>query len=144
MNEENKTELYYISTGSGGERRRFLRVGANFVLSYYVVPGEVKKTDMTMTRNISLGGICFTSDKNFPNGTMLHLTLRLPKVDKLVEVIGEVVYIRQEKNKKLLFDIGVKFLKADENDLYILDRVVKNSMSLANKVIIKSSRQINK
>ena len=141
----NKEDFYYVTAGSGGsERRRFLRVGANFVLSYYIIPGQVQKSDMTMTRNVSLGGICFTTDKNFPVGTLLHLTLRLPKVDKLIEVIGEVVYIKQEKNKKLLFDIGVKFLKAEEEDLYILDKVVKRCTSSANKVIIKSASQVKK
>ena len=106
------------------ERRNFVRISANFVVSYYVYPGHVDRTDMTLTRNISLGGICFTSDKHFPPGTVLHITLRLPKVKKLIEVLGEVMYVKQEINKKLLFDIGVKFVQCAENDLYLMEKII--------------------
>ena len=116
------------------ERRRFLRIDANFVVSYYVYPDHVKRTDMTLTRNVSLGGICFTSDKHFPPGTILHITLRLPKVEKLIEALGEVVYVKQEKNKKFLFDIGLKFIRAEEDDLYIIEKVIKNCASSGKKI----------
>ncbi|MBU1088110.1 MAG: PilZ domain-containing protein [Candidatus Omnitrophica bacterium] len=116
------------------ERRQFIRINTNFVVSYYVYPGEINKTDMTLTRNVSLGGICFTTDYNFPMGTILHVTLRLPKVAHLVEVLAEVVYVQQEKNKKLLFDIGIKFIKVDDKDLLILEQTIKNCASEDNKI----------
>lgn len=106
------------------ERRNFVRISANFVVSYYVYPGHVDRTDMTLTRNVSLGGICFTSDKHFPPGIILHITLRLPKVKKLIEVLGEVMYVKQEMNKKLLFDIGVKFVQCAEDDLYLMEKII--------------------
>ncbi len=106
------------------EKRYFVRINANFVVSYYVYPGHIARTDMTLTRNVSLGGICFTTDKHFPPGTILHITLRLPKVKKLIEVLGEVMYVKQEKNKKLLFDIGIKFVQVNEDDLHAIERTI--------------------
>jgi c-di-GMP-binding flagellar brake protein YcgR len=116
------------------ERRQFLRIDANFVVSYYVYPDHVDRTDMTLTRNVSLGGICFTSDKHFPPGTILHVTLRLPKIERLIETLGEVVYVKQEKNKKFLFDIGLKFIRAAEEDLYIIEKVIKSCASSDKKI----------
>lgn len=118
------------------DRRNFIRIDANFVVSYYVYPGNIDKTDMTLTRNVSLGGFCFTTDKNFPVGTILHITLRLPKVTKLIEVLTEVVYIQQEMNKKLLFDIGVKFIQVEDDDLYILEKIIKACASTKTKLKI--------
>ena len=119
---------------SDSERRNFVRINANFVVSYYVYPGHVDRTDMTLTRNVSLGGICFTTDKHFPPGTILHITLRLPKVTKLIEFLGEVMYVKQEMNKKLLFDIGVKFVQSNEDDLYLIDKIINACASSGNKL----------
>ncbi len=118
------------------ERRNFVRINANFVVSYYVYPGHIDRTDMTLTRNVSLGGICFTTDKHFPPGTILHITLRLPKVKRLVEVLGEVMYVKQEKNKKLLFDIGIKFVQANEDDLYLIEKIIAACASSNTKLNI--------
>ncbi|MFH1062456.1 MAG: PilZ domain-containing protein [Candidatus Omnitrophota bacterium] len=124
------------------ERRQFVRINTNFVVSYYVYPGEINKTDMTLTRNVSLGGVCFTTDKNFPMGTILHVTLRLPKVTRLIEVLAEVVYVKQEKSKKLLFDIGIKFIKVEDKDLLILEQTIKNCASEGKKIHL--SAKLNK
>ena len=67
-------------------------------------------------------------------GTILHVTLRLPKVNHLVEVLAEVVYVKQEKNKKLLFDIGVKFIKVEDKDLIVLEQTIKNCASDGKKI----------
>ncbi len=130
--QESESGNYY----SPPERRQFVRINTNFVVSYYVYPGELNKTDMTLTRNVSLGGICFTTDKNFPKGTILHVTLRLPKVNHLIEVLAEVVYVKQEKNKKLLFDIGIKFIKVEDKDLMILEQTIKNCASDGKKIYL--------
>ncbi|MCG2712418.1 MAG: PilZ domain-containing protein [Candidatus Omnitrophica bacterium] len=118
------------------ERRNFVRISANFVVSYYVYPGHINRTDMTLTRNISLGGICFTTDKHFAPGTILHITLRLPKVKKLIEALGEVMYVKQEINKKLLFDIGIKFVQAEEEDLYLIEKIIAACANSNNRVNI--------
>jgi len=131
MSEENH---YNEGSINPQERRRFVRISTNFVVSYYVYPGHINKTDMSLTRNVSLGGVCFTSDKHFPPGTILHITLRLPKVTKLIETLGEVVYVQQERNKKFLFDLGIKFIQAEENDLYLLENIIKECASTQTKI----------
>jgi len=123
------------------ERRKFIRINTNFVVSYYVYPGHVNKTDMTLTRNVSLGGICFTTDKHFPPNTMLHITLRLPKIEKLLEAIGEVVYATQEKSKKLLFDLGIKFVQIDEKDLFILESIIKDCAAADKKSYFEDKKK---
>ena len=126
------------------ERRKFLRIDANFVVSYYVYPGAVDQTDMTLTRNVSLGGICFTSDKYFASGTILHITLRFPKVTRLIETLCEVMYVKQEKNKKLLFDIGLKFVQVKDDDLYIIEKVIKECASSGKKIYFEQKEKEKK
>ncbi|MBI4845416.1 MAG: PilZ domain-containing protein [Candidatus Omnitrophica bacterium] len=136
--------FYYVSNANLSERRRFVRIGANFVVSYYVYPGHINRTDMSLTRNVSVGGICFTADKHFPPGTVLHVTLRLPKITETIEVLGEVVYIKQEKNKKFLFDIGVKFIQVKDEDLYLLERIIRSCASAGSKIHISIERKEKK
>ncbi|MCP4649862.1 MAG: PilZ domain-containing protein [PVC group bacterium] len=126
--------IHYHPKGEDtGERRKFLRINANFVVSYHEHPGKVNNTDMTLTRNISLGGICFTSDKDFELGAILKIILRLPKVTKQIEFLGAVVSTKQENGKNSIFDIGVKFVEAEEEDLYILQNILKECASSGNK-----------
>jgi c-di-GMP-binding flagellar brake protein YcgR len=126
---------------SFNERRKFVRINTNFVVSYYIFPGKVNETDMTLTRNVSLGGICFTTDKNFPKGTILHVTLRLPKVEQLIETLAEVMYVKQESNKKILFDIGIKFVQVKEKDLLILQRTIKECASEGKKIYLTAKEK---
>ncbi|MFH1459241.1 MAG: PilZ domain-containing protein [Candidatus Omnitrophota bacterium] len=116
------------------EQRKFVRIDANFVVSYYIYPKHIKETDMTLTRNLSLGGICFTTDKHFPPGIILQITLRLPKISHLVKILGEVVYVKQEKNKKILFDIGIKFVQIKEEDIVTLEEIINNCASELKKI----------
>jgi c-di-GMP-binding flagellar brake protein YcgR len=128
-------DINYCDSNQGQqERRRFFRINTNFVVSYYVYPGHINKQDMTLTRNVSLGGICFTTDRHFPPGTLLHVTLRLPKVTRLIETLGEVVYVKQERNKKLLFDLGIKFIQIAEEDLFLLESIIKDCASSQTKI----------
>lgn len=46
------------------------------------------------------------------------------------------MYVKQEKNKKLLFDIGVKFVQVEEKDLYILDKTIAACASSGTKLNI--------
>ena len=116
------------------ERRKFLRINANFVVSYYIYPSERNKSDMTLTRNLSLGGICFTTDRNFDLDTILHISLKLPKINRLIVFLGRVVYTKKLKKGLSLYDTGIKFVEANENDLFMLQGVIKECASAGKKI----------
>ena len=119
-----------------GERRGFVRLKANFVVNYQEHPENSNNADMTLTRNISLSGVCFTVDRAFEYGTILKISLRLPKLTRVIEFLGEVVYSKQEAGKNSIHDIGVKFVQADDNDLFLLQSIIKNCASLDTKILL--------
>lgn len=131
----NKDNFYEETDKRTGERRKFVRVNANFVISYFTNPNssEIIK-DMTLTRNISINGICFTTDRNFSLGTILEISLRLPKVTKLIELIAKVVYSEKVEKTKSIYNIGVKLIQAQDEDLYILEKIIKECASAEKKI----------
>jgi len=132
-------DISYIEApiNKAGERRKFLRISATFVVSYYIYPSEAKKIDMTLTHNISLGGICFSADRDFAMGTILNVSLKLPKIDRLIVFLGKVVYINNQKDRPSLYDIGLKFVEAEEQDLFILENIIKACKSSRPKEKVK-------
>jgi len=125
----------------GRERRKFVRINANFIVSYYVYPYEINKKDLTLSRNISLGGICFTTDKFYNKGTILHITLKLPKIVKTVACLGQVVYVLREKSKNSLYDLGVKFIQVADENLYILEKIIKACASRQKKIYVSLTKK---
>ncbi|MFH2144723.1 MAG: PilZ domain-containing protein [Candidatus Omnitrophota bacterium] len=125
------------STGVNGqlknEQRRFWRINANFVVSYYLYPAAARNSDMSLTRNIGLGGVCFTCDRKFKTGDLLHISLKLPNTERLIVFLGKVVYLNKHAKNNSLFDIGVKFVQAEDNDLFVLDSIIGACASKFNK-----------
>ena len=92
------------------ERRRFVRVKGNFVVSYKDITTKEAKTDVSQTKDISVGGLLFTSQEKFALGTILSLKLRLPDSYDYINVKVEVVASKQLV-KDVLYDIRAKFVK---------------------------------
>ena len=61
----------------GPDRRRQPRVAGKFVVSYRV-KAEVNNYDISQTRNLSLGGMLLTTNREFGPGTVLAIDIRLP------------------------------------------------------------------
>ena len=111
------------------ERRRFVRINANFVVSYIDVTPEVSKSDVTQTKNIGLGGILITTDREIVAGTVLKVRLKIPVAPTYVEVKVEVVGCK-EKVKNLLYETRGRFvILKDENKDYIYKIVESYSRS---------------
>ncbi len=109
------------------ERRRFIRIHANFVVSYFDVTAYEAKSDITQTRNISAGGILFTTDKKFPSGTVLKLKLRLPGAPDYIDLKVRVVDSKQ-RVKGMLYDTRVKFIRIKEEDRAFIRNTVRHSL----------------
>jgi len=116
----------------GIERRKFPRIPANFVVSYRpeVISGEY---DLTQTRNISQGGILFTTKEEFKKGTYLRMLTRLPVTPYKVEKIGQVVDSRHpsKPNGEVgLYETRVQFLKINDESFRVLGEFVKQRLKI--------------
>jgi Tfp pilus assembly protein PilZ len=75
--------------------------------------GEQAAIEAVYTKNVSLGGLAFTSEKAWKEGTLLHIHI---KAESPFTFMGKVMWCRPLRNKNLhentsiLYDIGVEFM----------------------------------
>lgn len=73
--------------------------------------------------DISIGGLCFTSDKRMPTDSKLVVRLKIPTRKKNLELVGRVAWISEAEPKnhvKKQYKVGIEFSglsKADKKDL---------------------------
>lgn len=107
---------------SGTERRKHPRARGRFIVSYRIVD-EINNVDITQTKNISLGGMLLTTNRQFSIGTTLAIEIRLPFDPNPIMLIGRVVESR-EIIKGLIYDTHLEFLTVDERHRKIIGETV--------------------
>lgn len=107
---------------AGPERRRYQRIAARFVVSYRILEEE-NNIDISQTRNLSLGGILLTTNKQFSPGTNLALEIRLPFDPNPIIVVGRVIG-SHEVTKNLIYDTHLEFFKIDDKHKKVMDETV--------------------
>jgi len=123
---ENQDEILF-------ERRKFARIDGTFVVSYTDITTQERKSDISQTKNISLGGILFTTDKVFSSGAILKLRLRLPDAPDYINIKVRVVESRQ-RVKGLLCETRAKFISIREEDKAYISKVVESSLKKRKKI----------
>ncbi len=107
---------------TGSERRRHPRVKARFIVSYRILD-EVDNVDISQTKNLSLGGMLLTTNKQFGIGTNLALEIRLPFDPNPIMIIAKVLESR-EISKDLIYDTRLIFLAVDERHRKVIEETV--------------------
>jgi len=107
------------------ERRRFIRIPGNFVVFYRDITNEVSKADVSQAKNISLGGLLFSTDRKFEEGRILEVKIKLPTSPDYIVVKVEVVGSKQIV-ENLLSDTRVKFVALKEEDRDAIRKLVEN------------------
>jgi len=108
---------------TGPERRRFPRVMGRFIVSYRILEDK-DAIDITQTKNLSLGGMLLTTNRDFKPGTNLALEIRLPFDPNPIMLIGKVIETR-EVTKDLIYDTRIQFLAVDENHRKVILETVE-------------------
>lgn len=106
----------------GTERRKYSRITGRFLISYRIVE-EMDNADISQTKNISLGGMLLTTNKQFEPGTKLALEIRLPFDPNPIMLIGKVLESR-EVTKNLIYDTRMEFLAVDEKHKKVINETV--------------------
>ncbi|MDD5167004.1 MAG: PilZ domain-containing protein [Candidatus Omnitrophica bacterium] len=94
------------------ERRKYPRVKGRFVISYRIYERD-DKTDISQTKDISLGGAYITTNRKFAPGIKLLLELRLPVEREPARIIAKVIESR-EVTANLIYETRIQFLSVDE------------------------------
>ena len=79
---------------------------------------------ISVTKNISAGGILFIANELLPLGTILELKIELPGGEKPVECLARVVRMEEVELEKVYY-IGACFLDLTGADRARLDRYVE-------------------
>ncbi|MFA5411218.1 MAG: PilZ domain-containing protein [Candidatus Omnitrophota bacterium] len=106
----------------GHERRDYPRVSSRFIVSYRVLEEE-DNLDVSQTKNISLGGMLLTTNRQFAPGTDLALEIRLPFDPHPIMLTAKVLESR-EVIRDLIYDTRLQFLSVDEHHQKIINKTV--------------------
>ena len=107
---------------SGAEKRKFPRAMGRFIVSYRILENN-GSSDITQTRNLSLGGMLLTTNCQFNPGTNLALEIRLPFDPNPIMLIGKVLESK-EITKDIIYDTRLIFLAIDEKHRKIINETV--------------------
>lgn len=112
-------------TYTGPERRKHPRISnAHFIVSYRI-PQESNNVDVSQTKNLSLGGMLLTTNREFEPGTNLALEIRLPFDPNPILLVAKVLESRQII-KDLLYDTRLEFLSVDEKHRKLIAKTVEH------------------
>ncbi|MFC1621586.1 PilZ domain-containing protein [Candidatus Omnitrophota bacterium] len=109
------------------DRRRFVRVDGTFVVSYKDISTAYPKNDISQTKNISQGGLLFTTDRKFIEGTALKLRLRLPDSHDYIDVKVRVVDSAQ-KVKNIMYETRARFISITDEGKDSIRKIVERSL----------------
>jgi len=96
------------------EKRKFPRLDSSLLLYYQVYNRADLPKDISLTSDVSEGGLCFSCSENFELGTILELEIRLPTRNTSLKALGKVVWSRQTGPSK--YDLGISFVKIGEEE----------------------------
>lgn len=107
------------------ERRKYKRIKKNFILTYFnpLVPQE--KFEASQLKNISVGGMCLITSKEFDPMTHLTIELKTPFLTDLVHLEGVVLESR-EKIKNIIYETRLEFSKISDQGRFVLTRLIEH------------------
>ena len=97
------------------ERRKFIRLEVPVNLKY-IAKGNSAQKEVT-TKDLSCEGLRFTNNEGLEEGVLLELNLDIPDTSNPVHVNGKVAWAKRASTEDgSLFDIGVEFIKIEEDN----------------------------
>ncbi len=97
-----------------------------------VEPGRpsLKRPPLYVTHNISISGMFLITSDPLPEKTKLKLRFELPGNSHKVEVVGEVVWCREQGEGPPTFPgMGIRFLGIKDNDRAGIERFISEVLA---------------
>jgi len=107
---------------NGPERRKHTRINGRFIVSYRILE-EADNADISQTKNVCLGGMLLTTNRQFDSGVNLALEIRFPFDPHPIMIIGKVLESK-EITKNLIYDTRLMFLAVDERHRKVINETV--------------------
>ena len=104
------------------ERRKYVRIKKNFILSYSLKKSASIKYDITQLKNISQGGMCFITTQKYERGTQLTIDLRTPYFADVTIFEGAVLE-SHEKLKNIIYETRIQFEQLSPQSEFLLKKL---------------------
>jgi len=108
------------------EKRKFARLNILIDVSYKKHDVAQQPEKLTLTRNISKGGICFVGYEELKELDVIDLEIFLPEEKTPIIATGKVVWVKEftigEPSLGKRFDVGAEFIDISQKDLEKVDK----------------------
>ncbi len=104
------------------ERRKYLRIKKNFILSYYTKSEPSVRYKVSQMKNISKGGMCFITSQKYAPETMLIVELRTPYFADITYLEG-IVLESHEKIPGIIYETRLRFENLSPQATFLLDKL---------------------
>lgn len=107
------------------ERRKHPRVTKHFIITYYDEKIENAQHNVSQLKNISQGGICFSSCVPYAAGAQLKILIKTPYLAETLNAQGIVVDCI-ERIPNVIYEIHLKLEHLNEEAQSILQKIEKS------------------
>ncbi len=104
------------------ERRKYLRIYRNFILSYHEIGKSIIKHNVSQVNNVSKGGLSFTSTYPLKEGVVVMIDLKTPFVADSIRLEGVVLECK-EKIPEIIYEIRLQFQEIPAQALTALEKI---------------------
>jgi hypothetical protein len=112
------------------ERRKFTRALLFAEVTFRRRSAPDEPGQVSITRNIGLGGLCIISSIKLDDGEILDLSISLPQEDKPAEISGKAVWVKEytisETIQAKRYTVGVEFFGGNEQAIEKIGRYIAN------------------
>ncbi len=105
------------------ERRQYKRIKKHFILTYYDSAHPDEKFGASQLKNISLGGMCLITAKEFPEKTLLAIELKTPFMTDLTHMEG-IVLSSREQMKDIIYETRIQFSELTPEAHFVLSKII--------------------
>ena len=113
----------------GGERRRHLRISKSYSLLYQFKDSSVVKKDESFTKDISKGGLRFTTSHSIKPDTTLVFDIGIPYIAPKRLILEGFVISCRETSPGLVYEVRAKFFPMDSQSVQVLELIEKRNVS---------------
>lgn len=114
--------LFSHQSSSGNERRQHPRIEKHFIITYYDLEKSNAEHCISQLKNISRGGVCFSSSLSFAPGARLQAMLKTPFLGQTVDFEVRVVDC-EEKIPNTVYHVRAKIENATPQTQEILKKI---------------------
>ena len=138
-----KDEKITTTEYNGPDRRKYVRFGYPFFVRVrkdgegfntrglpLITFKELEEGNVSVSQDISIGGICFTTSKDYPPSTIVFMEIFTPTRKTPFHLLAKVAWRKKrilEHNLGYIYDTGVEFSKIDAEGEFqdLLEQLVK-------------------